>query len=99
MKQEVSKPRFRGAPVDIVIDVRTWIEYWTGHLSGAICVPGDQLPDALDNRGEITKSSRILVYCAAGKRSEAAAETLRAAGYRNVVDGGALSAAREDFTP
>lgn len=99
MKQDVSKPRFRGAPVDFVIDVRTRLEFWTGHLPGAICVPVDQLPAALEDRGEVTKSNRILVYCGSGKRSETAAETLRAAGYKNVVDGGGLSDARADFTP
>jgi phage shock protein E len=99
VKTGVSTPRFRGEPVDLVLDVRNRIEYWTGHLPGAICIPVDHLPEALEGRPGLTTSSRILVYCAGGKRSAVAAEQLRAAGYRHVVDGGGMSDAREDFTP
>ena len=99
MKQQTEKPRFRGAPVDLVVDVRTKVEYWMGHLPGAVCVPGEQLPDALTSRPGISTSSRILVYCASGGRSAAAAEQLRAVGYTHVVDAGGLSAAWEHFTP
>ena len=99
MKQQAGKPRFRGTPVDLVIDVRTKVEYWMGHLPGAVCLPGEQLPDALTGRPGISTSSRILVYCATGGRSAAAAEQLRAAGFTAVEDAGGLSAAREHFTP
>ena len=99
MKQQTAKPRFRGTSVDLVVDVRSWIEYWLGHLPGAVCVPGELLPDALTSRPGISPSSRILVYCASGGRSATAAERLRAAGYTRVVDAGGLSAAREHFTP
>jgi hypothetical protein len=29
-------PTFRDAPVDLVIDVRSTLEYWLGHLPGAL---------------------------------------------------------------
>ena len=99
MNQQSANPRFRGTPVDLVVDVRTKVEYWMGHLPGAVCLPGEQLPDALTSRPGISTSSRILVYCASGGRSAAAAELLRAAGYTRVVDAGGLSAAWEHFTP
>ena len=99
MTQRLSTSRFRGKPVDLILDVRSWMEYWTGHLPGAICIPAEQLPAALEGRADVTSSSRILVYCAGGKRSAAAAEQLRVAGYGNVVDGGGFAAARDDFTP
>jgi len=94
-----SVPRFRGAPVDLVVDVRTKIEYWLGHLPGAVCVSVDQMPDAIVERDDLSQTSRILVYCASGARSAAAASLLRAAGYGNVVDGGGMSAAGAQFTP
>lgn len=93
-----STPRFRGARVDLVIDVRSRLEFWMGHLPGAVCIPAGRLPDALAARDDITSSSRILVYCASGTRSATAAATLRTAGYANVVDGGALADARRELT-
>lgn len=92
-----SSPRFRGAPVDVVVDVRTKLEYWMGHLPGAINIPVDQIAEGMAGRADILLTSRILVYCAGGKRSAAAAEQLRAAGYRHVVDGGGMADARADF--
>ena len=100
MKQGVSRaPRFRGAPVDLVVDVRSKLEYWMGHLPGAVCIPGERLLEALADRADVNRSSRILVYCASGGRSSSAAEQLRAAGYGNVVDGGGMAAAYEHFQP
>ena len=73
------------------------LEFWLGHLDGAICIPVGGMGPALADRPEITTHSRILVYCASGARSAAAATELRALGFRNVVDGGAISAARREF--
>lgn len=95
----VNMPSFRGAPVDLVVDVRSKLEFWTGHLPGAICIPVDELPGALAERVGVTMNSRILVYCGSGKRSAAAAEELRAAGFTHVVDGGGMSTAWPDYSP
>ena len=92
-------PAFRNIPVDVVIDVRTKVEFWLGHLEGAINIPVDQLPEAMASHPEITPESRILVYCAAGARSAAAAQRLAAAGFANVTDGGGIGDARSGFTP
>ena len=81
----------------MVVDVRTKVEFWLGHLPGAVCIPGDQLPDALDRHPGISRSSRILVYCGSGARSATAASSLRSAGYANVVDAGGIAEAREHF--
>ena len=97
--QAVGTPRFRGKPIDLVVDVRSKMEFWMGHLPGAVCIPVEQLPEGIIGRSGISAASRILVYCAGGKRSAEAASHLRAAGYTNVVDGGGMSAAWEDFTP
>ena len=97
--QSLNAPRFRGTPVDLVVDVRSKVEFWMGHLPGAVCVPLEQLPEGIAGRSDVSTASRILVYCAGGKRSAEAASQLRAAGFTNVVDGGGMSAAQEDFTP
>lgn len=92
-------PRFRGEPIDLVLDVRSRLEYWMGHLPGAVCVPVDHLPDGIAERIGLSTKSRILLYCASGARSATAKALLNAAGYTNVVDGGGIAAARADFTP
>jgi rhodanese-related sulfurtransferase len=92
-------PQFRNVPVDAVIDVRSKLEFWLGHLPGAVCVPVDQLPQGLSEVPGLTVKSRILVYCASGGRSAAAASALRAAGYQRVTDGGGIGEARRDFVP
>ena len=93
------KPRFRGEPVDAVIDVRSKLEFWLGHLDGATCIPVDVVADELPKRSEITKRATILVYCASGGRSAAAAAQLRSAGYTNVIDGGGMSQAATKYAP
>lgn len=92
-------PTFRNRPVDAVIDVRSKLEFWMGHLPGATNVPVDRLPDGLQDLDglNLTPKSRILVYCASGMRSAQAAGILKAAGYSNVVDGGGKGAASQDF--
>ena len=90
-------PTFQGKPIDLVVDVRTKLEFWTGHLTGAVCVPVNHMPGGLAGRTDISTDSRILVYCASGARSAAAAAQLRAAGFRHVIDGGGIAAARQHF--
>jgi rhodanese-related sulfurtransferase len=90
-------PTYRKKPIDAVIDVRSHLEFWLGHLPGAICVPVDALPGSMPGHKDITKDSHILVYCGSGVRSATAASTLSALGYRHVTDGGGMAAAREHF--
>jgi phage shock protein E len=91
-------PTYQGRPIDLLIDVRSRIEYFLGHLDGAVCIPHDQLPDALARREGITPKSRIVLYCASGARSAAAAAALRGAGYTQVSDVGAIAEARKAVT-
>lgn len=90
-------PAFRNRPVDLVLDVRSKLEFFLGHLDGAVNIPVDRLPDALQDRRDVTPNTRILVYCASGMRSAQAAKILQAAGYPRVVDGGGLSAAHAEY--
>lgn len=90
-------PTWRGRPVDAVIDVRSRLEFWLGHLDGATCIPVDVIAERLPKHADIGKDARILLYCASGARSAAAATELRRLGYRNVTDAGAMSAAARDY--
>lgn len=91
-------PTFRRQPVDAVIDVRSTLEFWLGHLPGAIHVPVDRLPGGLASHSAITPDSRLLVYCASGMRSAQAARVLREAGFQRVIDGGGMAAAKAEFS-
>ena len=92
-------PTFRGTPVDLVVDVRTFLEYWLGHLPGAVRMPFQTIGTRMPARTDLGKDARILVYCASGARSAMAAQTLRGLGYRRVIDGGAMASARDGLTP
>jgi phage shock protein E len=89
---------FRGKPIDWVIDVRSHLEFWLGHLKGATCIPVGNLADALAKRDDIPQDARILLYCASGSRSAAAAGVLRSLGYTHVIDGGGMGAAEANYT-
>jgi rhodanese-related sulfurtransferase len=84
---------------DLVVDVRSKLEFLFGHLPDAVCIPVTRIPDDLQKRADVKTDSRILVYCASGARSAMAANELRAAGFRNVVDGGGMTAARAYLDP
>ncbi|HEX4934041.1 MAG TPA: rhodanese-like domain-containing protein [Gemmatimonadaceae bacterium] len=89
--------KYRNKKVDVVIDVRSHLEYWFGHLPGAKCIPVGSIDRAMAEHPEITADSSILVYCASGARSASAASALRGMGYRRVVDGGGYADARRHF--
>lgn len=89
--------RFRDLPIDHVIDVRSKLEFWMGHLPGAVNVPVDTLPGGLDAVAGVSPQSRLLVYCASGGRSANAAAILKQAGYLRVTDGGGIAEAKRDF--
>lgn len=90
-------PAFRQQPLDLVLDVRSPMEFFLGSLPGADNLPLDQLPGALEARTDVPKHARILVFCAAGGRSAQAAAVLRLAGYSAVVDGGGINAAHAEY--
>jgi len=88
---------YRGTPIDLLLDVRSRLEFFFGHLDGAVLMPHDQLPGKLDGHPGITKTSRIVVYCQSGGRSAAAAAALTSAGYTRVIDAGGIDEARPDI--
>jgi len=46
-------PTYRNKPIDHVIDVRTKLEFWLGHVKGADCIPVDRLEQVLQERTDI----------------------------------------------
>ncbi|WP_272700066.1 rhodanese-like domain-containing protein [Desulfovibrio sp. Fe33] len=64
-----------------LLDVRQELEYEADHIPGARLVPLPELPDRLD---ELDREMPLLVYCASGGRSMAAAVLLEGQGFRDV---------------
>jgi phage shock protein E len=71
----------------VIVDVRTPTEFSGGAYPAAINIPLQALGERL---GEIPKGRPVVVYCASGMRSAAAARVLRRAGYDDVVNAGGL---------
>lgn len=86
---------------EIVLDVRTPEEFAEGHIPGAVFmnVNDTQFKQKLN---KLDKSKTILVYCAAGIRSEKASAILKESGFKEVYhlkDGiNAWSGARKELT-
>lgn len=73
------------APGAQVVDVRTAAEFASGHLEGARNL--DWTGGVLAQRMvELDKEAPVLVYCASGRRSAAAAQALREGGFLHVSD-------------
>lgn len=71
----------------MIVDVRTPEEFGDGAYPGAKNIPVQDLARRL---GEIPKDKAVVVYCASGGRSSAAARLLKQAGYADVVNAGGL---------
>ena len=99
-RQEAGEPYFRvgvdeakqmvdGAEEVAVVDVRTNDEYTSGHVTGAIHIP---LDDVLARIEELPKEKKLMFICAAGQRSGLACEMAAAMGVEserlfNIEDG------------
>lgn len=97
-KSPAFRPTWRGKPLDAVIDVRSKLEFWLGHLQGATCISVDIIGDELSNRPDVGRDAAILLYCASGARSAAAAAELNRRGYTNVIDGGGMASAATKYS-
>ncbi len=80
-------------PAPVLIDVREPVEYKQGHVAGSRLIPLGELGGRLS---EIPNDKRILVICATGSRSSAAARQLVKAGYDVTnVSGGMMGWVRQ----
>jgi len=89
--------KFRNKKVTVLIDVRSRLEFFFGHMPGAICIPVRKINAATLERHDVVRDAEILVYCASGARSAFAVRALKQAGYTRVVDGGGLADVRRNL--
>ena len=73
-----------------IIDVRTEGEYEKGHIDNSVNIPLSQIRKHIEDYG---KEDEILLICATGHRSRAAAKNFLENGYQNVshLKGGMMS--------
>ena len=73
-----------------VIDVRPPAEYAAGHVAGAQNIDVEAA-DFGSRIAALDKKTPYLVYCHSGRRSGIAASQMAAAGFTDIVDGGAMA--------
>ncbi|MFN3532994.1 MAG: FAD-dependent oxidoreductase [Candidatus Brocadia sp.] len=86
---KVAEKRNRGEDF-VLLDVRTEIEYKSGHIKGCKHIPLDKLASRVH---ELDSSKEIVTYCRAGLRAAHAYRILKNAGFSNVkyMDGSILA--------
>lgn len=84
VSSDEAKQLLRDRKIDVVLDVRTKIEYNLGHYPQALHIPTTALADSVETMIP-DKKTQILVYCNTGQRARYATDVLRAKGYKNVV--------------
>jgi len=72
------------------VDVRTIMEFNSGHIDGAINIPLDQFQHRYTEISELGNSS-IVFYCRSGNRSGQAVANLHQLGIKNIYNGGGLA--------
>lgn len=76
----------------IIVDVRSKNEFQSGHVTGAINIPLDQLRS---NSSKLDKKKPIITCCASGMRSASGKSILKAAGFERVHNGGSWISIRK----
>ncbi|KAD4059659.1 rhodanese-like domain-containing protein [Arthrobacter yangruifuii] len=79
-----------------ILDVREDYEWEAGHVDGALHIPLDRLPDALD---ELDPDQDLAVICRTGGRSARATQWLESNGYSAVNVNGGMGAWLEAGKP
>ena len=73
--QETAKQMMEQDDGAVIVDVRRFDEYESGHIPGAICIPnesiGETRPEELPDPDQT-----LLIYCRSGNRSKQAAAKL-----------------------
>ncbi len=87
-------------PDTILLDAREKSEFEVSHLKDAIHVGYDDFDIDSVTEGITDKSSKIVVYCSLGVRSEEIAEALKNEGYSNIYNlfGGIFEWKNNDLT-
>ena len=89
ISQETAKQMMQNDKDCVVVDVRRWDEYESGHIPGAVCIPNEEIDSEMPS--ELPDlDQEILVYCRSGNRSKQAAEKLVKMGYSRVYEFGGI---------
>lgn len=72
----------------VLLDVRSPREYASGHISGSINLPLQDIDNAAQK--VVSKAVPLFVYCLSGARSQQAAVRLHELGYVNVRNIGGI---------
>jgi rhodanese-related sulfurtransferase len=80
---EEAKQALADRKLNVVLDVRTDMEYKLGHYPEAVHIPTAKLAEEVERKIP-NKNVGVLVYCNTGQRSRYAADMLKAKGYKNV---------------
>lgn len=75
----------------LIIDVRSPLEFTTGHVKGALNIPYDQIAQKIDSIEGLEKTTPILLYCLSGARSAVACSTLAQRGFTKAMNGGSIA--------
>ena len=66
-----------------VLDVRSPSEWKSGHIQGAVHIPGGELPARVS---EVPEDTPVHVVCGSGYRSSIASSVLAGSGLKNVIN-------------
>lgn len=80
-----------------IIDVRSPLEYKSGHYKGAINIPHTDITTGI-RKAKIKKEHPIILYCASGSRASIALRELKAKGYTNIHNAGSQRRLRTMLT-
>lgn len=87
LKEIVKKPEVT------IIDVRSRLEFFFGHIKGSENIPLPSLPDRL---ADIKKmNTPIVLVCASGMRSGQALNFLKSKGLKNLYNGGSWASVKQ----
>ena len=78
------------ASVAAVIDVRTPVEFTSGHLEGAMNFDIQGM-SFMDDLATLDPNATYLVYCRSGSRAAAAVDTMKSMGIDNVTNLGSVN--------
>ncbi len=76
--------------VAAVIDVRTPVEFTSGHLEGAVNFDIQGM-SFMDELATLDPNATYLVYCRSGSRAAAAVDTMKSMGIDNVTNLGSVN--------
>jgi len=80
----------------VILDVRTPVEFASGHIPGAINIPHDQI-DGKVQKEIPAKETTVHLYCRSGRRSGIALEIMRELGYTDLTNKGGYKEFRAEL--